>query len=98
MNERKRTRNRRAERKLQQGKVFIVKIGKTNNLAFLSSEWLLCFWCIFSTHGLLSFFSPEMAGGVLLALLLCLSASVPCFSVYNSGECFFNTKGTVCVC
>ncbi|XP_037640038.1 prostate-associated microseminoprotein [Sebastes umbrosus] len=33
------------------------------------------------------------AGGVLLALLLFLSSSVPpCFSVYNSGECFFNTK------
>uniref|UniRef100_A0A3Q0RPW2 Uncharacterized protein n=1 Tax=Amphilophus citrinellus TaxID=61819 RepID=A0A3Q0RPW2_AMPCI len=32
--------------------------------------------------------------GVLLALLLFLSASVPCFSVYSSGECFFNTKGS----
>lgn len=38
------------------------------------------------------------AGGVLLALLLFLSASVPCFSVSNSGECFFNTKGAVRVC
>ncbi|KAI3361039.1 hypothetical protein L3Q82_013236 [Scortum barcoo] len=34
------------------------------------------------------------AGGALLALLLLLSISVPCFSVYNSGECFFNTKGS----
>ncbi|KAM6994296.1 prostate-associated microseminoprotein-like [Tautogolabrus adspersus] len=34
------------------------------------------------------------AGGELLAFLLFLSASVPCFSVYNSGECFFNTKGS----
>eukprot|EP00064_Thunnus_orientalis_P005659 superscaffoldBa00000566_g5673 len=34
-------------------------------------------------------------GGVLLALLFVLSASVPCLSVYNSGECFFNTKGEI---
>lgn len=35
----------------------------------------------------------EMAGEVFLASLLFLSATVPCFSVYSSGECFFNTKG-----
>lgn len=35
----------------------------------------------------------EMAGEVLLASLLFLSATVPCFAVYGSGECFFNTKG-----
>ncbi|XP_062279392.1 prostate-associated microseminoprotein [Scomber scombrus] len=33
-------------------------------------------------------------GSALLALLFVLSASVPCLSVYNSGECFFNTKGS----
>ncbi|KAG7242246.1 hypothetical protein INR49_024292 [Caranx melampygus] len=30
----------------------------------------------------------------LMALLLLLCGSMPCFSVYNSGECFFNTKGS----
>ncbi|KAK5892359.1 hypothetical protein CesoFtcFv8_012744 [Champsocephalus esox] len=42
-------------------------------------------------------FAREMAlaaGGVFLALLLFLSAVVPCSSAYNSGECFFNTKGS----
>ncbi|RVE62697.1 hypothetical protein OJAV_G00159500 [Oryzias javanicus] len=38
----------------------------------------------------------EMAniGGVFLTSLLFLRASVPCFSLYKSGECFFNTKGS----
>ncbi|XP_041843451.1 prostate-associated microseminoprotein [Melanotaenia boesemani] len=38
----------------------------------------------------------EMAttAGLLLASLLLLRTSLPCFSVYNSGECFFNTKGS----
>lgn len=35
----------------------------------------------------------EMAGEVLLASVLFLSATVSCFAVYSSGECFFNTKG-----
>uniref|UniRef100_A0A672J174 Uncharacterized protein n=1 Tax=Salarias fasciatus TaxID=181472 RepID=A0A672J174_SALFA len=43
-------------------------------------------------------FSPEMANtaAVVLVLLLFLSASVPCLSVYSSGECFFNAKGMLC--
>nr|XP_019948392.1 PREDICTED: prostate-associated microseminoprotein-like [Paralichthys olivaceus]XP_019948393.1 PREDICTED: prostate-associated microseminoprotein-like [Paralichthys olivaceus] len=34
------------------------------------------------------------AGGVFFTFLLFLSATVPCFAVHNSGECFFNTKGS----
>lgn len=73
-----------------------LKIGMTNNLISLSSEYDVpfCFLFFLPVH----YFFPEMTnttGGVLLALLFILSASVPCFSVYNSGECFFNTKGTV---
>uniref|UniRef100_A0A3Q3Q4D4 Uncharacterized protein n=1 Tax=Monopterus albus TaxID=43700 RepID=A0A3Q3Q4D4_MONAL len=34
------------------------------------------------------------AGETLLVSLLLLSSGIPCFSVHNSGECFFNTKGS----
>lgn len=34
---------------------------------------------------------------MLLALVFILSVSMPCLSVYNSGECYFNTKGA-CMC
>lgn len=58
--------------------------------------------CVFDLCTLLVFlFVSEMAAaaaGALLASLLFLSTSVPCFSVYNSGECFFNTKGILHVC
>ncbi|XP_070299920.1 prostate-associated microseminoprotein [Salvelinus sp. IW2-2015] len=31
---------------------------------------------------------------MLLALVFILSVTMPCLSVYNSGECYFNTKGS----
>lgn len=69
--------------------------GKAKHLEILScAKYVLLFLyvrCFFSEMAL-------AAGGVFLALLLFLSAAVPCSSVYNSGECFFNTKGAGCKC
>lgn len=60
----------------------------------------LLLFCVYIFYPVRCFFSEmtDTAGGILLALLLFLSASVPCFSDNNRGECFFNTKGAVGVC
>lgn len=55
-------------------------------------------WCVHGvslTFALLLFSEMANTASMLLALLSFLSATVPCFSVYSSGECFFNTKGII---
>lgn len=55
-------------------------------------------WLYFLCFALIVTAMANPAGGMLLASLLLLSSSVPSFSVYNSGECFFNTKGMLHGC
>lgn len=97
VNENKRGGTRGAERKYND-RGFIYNVAETSqqvkyNLAFLMHR---CYGFCSNLH-IYSFFT-EMANtaAALMALLLLLCGSMPCFSVYNSGECFFNTKGTMC--